>query len=162
MQVNYATFSKCKSYRYDLHRDLGMQGPCLTVVMLNPSTADATKDDPTIRRLIAFAGSWGHGSLHVFNLFAICASDPKVMLAADEPIGPDNDEHLKRALSAAKNEGRFVLAAWGTHGGYRSRDFQVMNRLVDGVQWKCLGRTHHGWPKHPLYVRSNVAPRDYP
>lgn len=120
--------------------------------MLNPSTADAVKDDPTIRRVIGFARSWGCGSLQVLNLFAIRATDPRVMLAADDPVGPENDEHIARELRAAKSEDRFVLAAWGAHGGHRARDFHVMHRLVDGVDWRCLGRTHQGHPKHPLYV----------
>ncbi len=158
MKLDGAMFSPCKRYRYDLIRDLGRQGPTLTVVMLNPSTADATKDDPTIRRVIGFAKAWRYGAVHVFNLFALRATDPHEMLAADDPIGPENDAHLERALTAAKADGRFVLAAWGVHGGHRSRDFYVRHKLVDGVAWKCLGQTQAGHPKHPLYVRKNVLP----
>lgn len=152
MNISHAVFSPCQRYRYTLFRDLGMQGPQLTVVMLNPSTADAVKDDPTIRRVIGFAKSTGAGSLQVLNLFAIRATDPRAMLAADDPVGPQNDDHLARELKMAKDEGRFVLAAWGAHGGHRGRDFHVLHRLVDGVEWRCLGRTHQGHPKHPLYV----------
>lgn len=152
MNISHAIFSPCHRYRYTLFRDLGMQGPQLTVVMLNPSTADAVKDDPTIRRVIGFAKSIGSGSLCVLNLFAIRATDPREMLGATDPVGPENDEHLARALQQAKDERRFVLAAWGAHGGHLSRDFRVMHKLVDGVEWRCLGRTHQGHPKHPLYV----------
>lgn len=155
MNISHAVFSPCRCYRYTLFRDLGMQGPQLTVVMLNPSTADAVKDDPTIRRVIGFAKSWGCGSVQVLNLFAIRATDPREMLAADDPVGPENDEHLTRELRMAKDDGRFVLAAWGSHGGHMSRDFQVTHKLVDGVDWRCLGRTHGGSPKHPLYVPSS-------
>lgn len=161
MQLNFATFSPCSKYRYELFRDLGMVGPTLDAVMLNPSTADATKDDPTIRRLVGFAKAWGHGALRVFNLFAIRATDPRVMLAADDPVGPENDDYIGRALTLAKAEGRYALAAWGSHGGHRCRDFHVTHRLVEGVQWKCLGRTHGGHPKHPLYVPSNTAAKDF-
>lgn len=161
MQLNYAEMSACNRYRYTLHRDFGMQTPQLTVVMLNPSTATATKDDPTIRRLIDFAKSWGHGSLLVLNLFAIRATDPREMLAAADPIGPRNDEVITAALQKAKKEDRFVLAAWGAHGGHRGRDFHVLHKLVDGVDWRCLGRTHKGAPKHPLYIPKNTTPQEF-
>lgn len=152
MNISHAVFSPCGMYRYSLLRDFGMQTPALTVVMLNPSTADATKDDPTIRRVIGFAKAAGAGSLQVLNLFAIRATDPREMLTASDPVGPENDEHLARALTNAKQDGRFVLAAWGAHGGHRGRDFHVLHKLVDGVEWRCLGRTHQGHPRHPLYV----------
>lgn len=162
VNITWANFSPCKVYRYDLHRDFGMQTPPLTVVMLNPSTADARKDDPTIRRVIGFAKAWGAGSLLVLNLFAIRATDPREMLAATDPIGPENDAYLRRALTAARDEDRAVLAAWGAHGNHLGRDFHVMHKLVDGVRWTCLGRTHAGHPKHPLYVPSNTTPKPHP
>lgn len=157
MNISHATFSPCKRYRYTLLRDFGMQAPPLTAVMLNPSTADDVKDDPTIRRLIGFAKAWGHGSLLVLNLFAIRATDPREMLRADDPVGPGNDEAIRHALQQAQDGGLPVLAAWGAHGGHRRRDFFVTHRLVDGVQWVCLGRTHAGFPRHPLYVPSCVS-----
>lgn len=155
MNISHATFSPCHRYRYTLFRDIGMQGPQLTVVMLNPSTADAVKDDPTIRRVMGFAKAWGSGSVQVLNLFAIRATDPKVMMADTDPIGPDNDEQLTRELRMACIEKRPILAAWGAHGGHMARDFQVLHKLVSGVDWRCLGRTHGGQPKHPLYVPSS-------
>jgi hypothetical protein len=161
MNISHATFSPCSVYRYALFRDLGMQGPKLTAVMLNPSTADAKKDDPTIRRLTGFAKSWGMGSLLVLNLFAIRATDPRDMMAAADPVGPDNDEAIRHALQSAKDEDRAVLAAWGAHGSHRARDFHVMQKLVDGVRWECLGTTHQGHPKHPLYVPSITSARPY-
>ncbi len=152
VNISHACFSPCQRYRYSLLRDFGMQTPALTVVMLNPSTADAVKDDPTIRRVIGFAKAVGAGSLLVLNLFALRATDPREMLTARDPVGPENDEYLSRALTQAKEEGRFVLAAWGALGGYRGRDFHVLHKLGDGVEWRCLGRTHRGFPRHPLYV----------
>ena len=152
MNISHAKLSPCGVYRYTLFRDLGMQGPPLTAVMLNPSTADAQKDDPTIRRLTGFAKSWGLGSLLVLNLFAIRATDPRDMMAAEDPVGPLNDETIRHALQLAKDEDRAVLAAWGAHGGHRQRDFYVTHKLVDGVDWRCLGMTHQGHPRHPLYV----------
>lgn len=161
MNISHATFSPCRTYRYTLLRDLGMQTPKLTAVMLNPSTADESKDDPTIRRLIGFARSWGHGSLLVLNLFAIRATDPRVMRAAADPVGPENDDHLRAALIETKRLGLPVLAAWGAHGGHLGRDFHVLHKLVDGVDWRCLGRTHRGHPKHPLYVPSSACHQEF-
>ncbi len=161
MNISHATFSPCNCYRYTLLRDFGMQGPQLTAVMLNPSTADATKDDPTIRRLIGFAKSWRMGSLLVLNLFAIRATDPRNMLSADDPVGPLNDQAIQHALQVAKDEDRAVLAAWGAHGGHRQRDFHVLHKLVEGVRWECLGTPHQRHPKHPLYVPSACSPRPF-
>ena len=74
------------------------------------------------------------------------------MMAAADPVGPENDEAIRHALQSAKDEGRAVLAAWGAHGSHRARDFYVTHKLVEGVEWRCLGMTHQGHPRHPLYV----------
>lgn len=158
MNIAWAKFSPCRAYRYELFRKVSGNGDrTLVVVMLNPSTADETKDDPTIRRVIGFARSWGFYAVKVLNLFAIRATDPKEMLAASDPIGPENDKWLADALESAKAAGVPVLAAWGAHGGHRGRDFHVMHKLVDGVDWQYLGRTHAGHPKHPLYIPKNMT-----
>jgi hypothetical protein len=158
----YASFSPCRSYRYDLVRTwtplivpLGEPRKQLAVVMLNPSTADESRDDPTIRRVIGFAQAWGCGSLVVLNLFALRATDPDVMLAAVDPVGPQNDEFLRQYLGAFARNGLPVLAAWGVHGSHRGRDAAVL-RIVPGVDWRCLGTTKDGAPRHPLYVRATT------
>lgn len=165
MKLSWANFSDDGVYRYDLFRRIQSagedDGTTLTVVMLNPSTADASKDDPTIRRLIGFAKKWRCSFLHVLNLFAFRATDPRLMLVAADPVGPSNDAFITKALTAAKNKGEWVLAAWGAHGGYLSRHFHVRHRLVEGVDWRCFGLTHSGQPKHPLYVPSIVEPRQF-
>lgn len=161
MQLAWANFSPCKRYRYDLYRKVNGQATdarTLVVVMLNPSTADATSDDPTIRRVMGFGRAWGYWGVHVLNLFAIRATDPREMLAADDPIGAENDAYLARALTGARDKREPVLAAWGAHGRHRGRDFHVMHKLVEGVRWQCLGRTHSGQPKHPLYIPKNAQP----
>jgi hypothetical protein len=145
-----ATISACRGYRYRLWRRWG-HGPTCIFVMLNPSTADATQDDPTIRRVTRFARREGCGSIAVVNLFAFRASSPAVMKAATDPIGPENDEHLVRTLQNATGP---VIAAWGLHGSFRERDRAV--RLLTNVQFSCLGRTKGGAPRHPLYVRADA------
>lgn len=160
MQFAWAKFSPCRTYRYELFRKVSGDGDkTLTVVMLNPSTADDSRDDPTIRRVIGFARDWGFYAVRVLNLFALRSTDPKVMLAADDPVGPENDRYIANALAESIAQRAPVLAAWGTHGGHRGRAFHVVHRLVDGVDWQCLGQTHSGQPKHPLYIPKNTAMR---
>lgn len=146
-----AVISDCGLYRYRLWRRWA-DGPCCVFVMLNPSTADATKDDPTIRRCIGFAKREGCGSLEVVNLFAFRATSPDDMKRAVQPIGPDNDRHLLEATRTADGP---VIAAWGAHGGYEGRDRSV-RLLLREVSLLCLGKTKNGSPRHPLYAPSNA------
>lgn len=146
-----ATFSPCRTYRYTLTREWEPLLPMLQVVGLNPSTADETTDDPTIRRCIGFARTWGCGSLVMTNLFAFVATDPDVMKRVSDPIGPENDAAIAEVASRA---GR-VLAAWSFHGRFRDRDVSAV-RLLPNLM--CLGRTKNGLPRHPLYMRADTVP----
>lgn len=131
-------------------------GTCL-FVMLNPSTADAEQDDPTIRRCIGFAQSWGYQRLVVGNLFAYRATDPRDLLAASEPIGPYCDHWLLHLL----DESSLAVAAWGAHAMARDRARQVRRTVFDRMPYKrraCLGTTKDGHPRHPLYVRADTKP----
>jgi hypothetical protein len=118
--------------------------------MLNPSTADAAVDDPTIRRCMRFAHRWGgFGSLEVVNLFALRSTDPKGLREVDDPEGPGNDAAI---LEASKLAGRIVLA-WGAGGEYKGRGRDVARALsLARDDLVCLGRTQRGHPLHPLYV----------
>lgn len=118
---------------------------------LNPSTADETEDDPTIRRCIAFSKAWGYNGLCMSNLFAFRATDPAVMLAESDPIGPENDVHL---LEMARRAG-IVIAAWGMPGSHRGRDVAVRN-LVPNLHYLRL--TKDGHPGHPLYLPGSLTP----
>jgi hypothetical protein len=118
---------------------------------LNPSTADETKDDPTIKRCIAFAKAWGYGSLIMANLFAWRATDPDEMQLAADPVGPQNDWYLAHLSSKAN----LIVAAWGTRGAFMGRDQQVRG-AVPGLHHLRL--TKEGHPGHPLYLRSNLRP----
>lgn len=120
-------------------------------VGLNPSTADEFNDDPTIRRCIAFAKSWGYAALCMANLFAYRATQPGVMLAAPDPVGPDND----RTLQALASKAGVVVAAWGTNGAHRGRDIAV-RELLPNLHYLRL--TQNGYPGHPLYLPSTLHP----
>lgn len=143
-----AVLSECGRYRYRLTRVWDAALPVAHWVMLNPSVADATIDDPTIRRVVGFSKAWGFGGADVRNLFALRATDPKELRAADDPVGPDNDSHLTAVPAAA-----VVVAAWGAGGGLFGRDLRVLRLLRDaGVAMSCLGTTKQQQPRHPLYV----------
>lgn len=147
-----ARFSPCRRYRYELWRVWDPEKPYAMFIGLNPSTADETEDDPTIRRCIRFARDWGYGALCMANLFALRATDPKVMLADPEPEGPDNDDTLRRLAGHAC----IVVAAWGAHGGHRKRDQWA---LVEIPNLYHLGMTQGGQPRHPLYLRADTRPQ---
>jgi len=122
---------------------------------LNPSTADEDKDDPTVRRCIRYANSWGYGGLYMLNAFAWRATDPEEMKAANNPVGVSNDSTIQKY--AARSE--IVVAAWGNHGSFLNRSNEI-KKLVPGL--KCLGITQSGEPRHPLYLRADVSPTPLP
>jgi hypothetical protein len=145
-----ATFSPCRTYRYALWRAWDFRKPTLIVIGLNPSTADERQDDPTIRRCVNFAKRIGCGRCVMLNLFGLRATDPKVMKAHPEPVGPENDAAI--AAWAALGSAR-IVAAWGVHGAWRNRDTQVCCLLKSlDAHLECFGTTKYGYPRHPLYV----------
>lgn len=147
-----AVFSPCRTYRYQLWRKWGGSNYAM-FIGLNPSTADETLDDPTIRRCIRFAQDWGYGALCMTNIFAFRATDPKVMRAHPSPIGTDNDGHLLRLAS----EAGVVIAAWGVHGDHMSRG-QAVRHMLWSDNMCHLGLTKDGHPKHPLYLKADLKP----
>lgn len=157
-----AIISACQRYRYTLTRTIGCADKVVTFIMLNPSTADAHEDDPTIRRCKGFARHFAAGKLIVVNLFAFRATKPNVLLAAKEPIGPENNDHIRRAAEEAHNSGGMVIAAWGAHGSHMDRDKQVM-ALLDAwdIFPKSLAETATGMPRHPLYLPNGCKPMEY-
>lgn len=160
---NGATFSNCKTYRYALWRKW-VDSPLprtFVVIGLNPSTADETQDDPTIRRCIGFAKREGCGKLVMLNLFALRATDPSVMLHHPDPVGAGNDAvidvYATRAGAAAPEKRDIVVAAWGAHGSHLNRAMEVRAILAKhGVPLYCFGRTKAGAPKHPLYLKGDT------
>lgn len=156
-----AVISDDGTYRYELHRWWNKPGGRpLTFVMLNPSTADATIDDPTIRRCIGFARREGYDGLAVVNLYAYRATDPKALPALHAPaVGPENDRTLNVFLNRTIQTGDEIIAAWGTNA--TTRRVNEVLALAAGVNWKCLGLTKNGHPKHPLYIPSDQPFENY-
>lgn len=150
-----AIMSEDGIYRYTLLRQLLLgQGRCL-FIMLNPSTADALNDDPTIRRCVGFMKKWEYRELMVVNIFALRATDPADLRAHPAPVGPKNDEYIRKAVERADR----IVAAWGVHGAYMDRGANVL-RMLKGKEVMCLGTTKEGQPRHPLMVagKTNLIP----
>jgi hypothetical protein len=140
-----AVISDDGRYRYRLWRYWADGGPLLWV-MLNPSTADGTADDPTIRTCIGFAKRWGFPGIEVVNLFALRATDPAALLTDLDPIGTLNDCHI----DDARNLAVMSVAAWGSHRAARGMTRKVLHYWPGPLM--CLGLTKGGDPKHPLYA----------
>lgn len=148
-------FDASGAYRYRLGRRWAPGGR-VAFVMLNPHRADAVRDDPTIRRCVAFARRWGFGAVEVVNLFGLCAREPRALARAADPVGRDNDRHLRRALRRAD----LVVCAWGASRLARRRADEVAS-LLAGRPLRCLGRTRAGAPRHPLYLRRDARLRRF-
>lgn len=150
--VATARLSPCGTYRYHLTRTWAAAEPVAAFVMLNPSTADAREDDPTIRKCVGFAKRWGCGSIEVVNVFALRSTDPagigRAILAGVDPVGPQNDAAIDGAMLRAD----LLVLAWGANDvGDRGR--AVFERARDmGRAALCIGTTKDGSPRHPLMV----------
>ncbi len=179
MSINRETiFSPCRGYRYTLWRQwVKHEGDLKTppfdgelkpvghsdwnspkfvqFIGLNPSTADETNDDPTIRRCIQFAKDFGAGAFCMTNIFAWRDTDPSGMKKVSSPIGQDNDDHLIQIGKGAM----IIIAAWGTHGSHMYRGIKVKRLFSEaGLTLHCLGRNSDQSPKHPLYLAKNLRP----
>jgi hypothetical protein len=153
-----ALFSAGRSYRYLLTREWDDRPPAV-FVMLNPSTADAFRLDPTLRRCRGFARDWGCGGFLVLNAFAFRATNPVHLRDHVDPVGPDNDAVIGRVLGAG-GLGPVVLG-WGSDVTLRrsGRDAHLVELLGGaGVAPMCLGVTNDGRPRHPLYMSASLTP----
>jgi hypothetical protein len=160
----FATLSACGAYRYRLGRVWDERLPSVGFVMLNPSTADADVDDPTIRRCMGYARTWRFGAIAVANVCALRSTDPKTLLAHPDPRGPDNDEALRWLARSCSR----VVVAWGTfvdrlRGRPHARALAVL-REARGPGCEpimALRVTKGGHPSHPLYLPADLVPVEY-
>lgn len=154
-----ALISDCKKYRYILSRVWDSSLPSVTFLMLNPSTADADSDDPTIRRCINYAKSWGFGHMDVVNLFAYRATNPLELLSCEDPIGDMN----LYSIYTACNTGLYSICAWGNSKIVETllNKFPDYKPLKDIENLKYLELSKDGTPKHPLYLKKNLKPIDF-
>jgi hypothetical protein len=158
--VSDALFSECGRYRYWLERrwdglPIGSGGHVLWV-MMNPSVADIKVDDPTVKKCRKHTTLWGHGAMIVCNAFAYRATNPKMLLQAEDPVGPLNDETIARCVRGASR----VLVAWGkppTQLGNRGLEVSKILKAAGAVT-ECLVKNNDGSPAHPLYQKLTTIP----
>ncbi len=151
-----AQFSSCRRWRYLLWRQWDAQKPVANFLMLNPSTADEVKLDPSCTRARRYAEAWGYGALIVTNIFSFRNTNPDLMKAAKDPVGPDNDEAIVRAAK----ESEIVVCAWGNHGAFLERSSRV-RALLKKENLYTLRLNANGEPAHPLYLPGSLRPRPW-
>jgi hypothetical protein len=149
-----ATFSADRKHRFRLTRVWDSAQPRCAFVMLNPSTADAFRVDPTNRRCLDFARRWGYGSLDVVNLFSIRSTDPAGIRRAARPSRSENDD----AIAAAAADANLIVAGWGHHGRYMDRANLVCEGPLQSHALVALRTTKAGHPGHPLYLPGSSTP----
>lgn len=154
-----AVFSPDRRYRYALYRTWDVSRPPTLWVLLNPSTADETRDDPTIRRCIGFSRRWGDGGVVIVNIFAMRSTDPFALRLVQDPTGrPENDAYI----ASARVRSARVVAGWGAiqrlGKDLAIRELEVLAKGILGHPDRimCLGKTKRGDPRHPLYVRGDT------
>lgn len=149
---NKAAFSECRTYRYALYRHWRNGGKIVQFIGLNPSTADETHDDPTLRRCINFARDWGFDGLCMTNLFAYRLTDSSKLKAVENPVGEDNDQWL----DVVAEEAALIVACWGPKGVLMKRDTAI-KRMLEG-RLHSIRKTSGGHPEHPLYLPKILTP----
>jgi len=165
-ETRHCDFSEDRVYRYALRIRWSEHLPLVQFIGLNPSTADETKDDPTIRRCRNFAKAWGMGGMVMTNLFAFRATQPGDMKRAKEPIGETGKTWITTGNAEFSNRNDFFLystaiacpvriAAWGTHGSFLYRAAKVKQFMP---QMQCIRVTSGGFPEHPLYLPATLTP----
>ena len=156
-----AVFSDCGRYRTLLWRRWDPSAPPANFLLLNPSTADEVKNDPTVERCERRARAMGYGGLIVTNAFALRSTDPKALYAEADPVGPGNPEAIVQAARAAA----LVVCGWGRHcDAVRPGWGRALLRMLAeaGTVPHALAITSDGSPKHPLYVGYAVQPAPVP
>jgi hypothetical protein len=159
-----AILSADGEYRYRLWRtlthpdqrtldgDAAADDRTLAFVLLNPSTAEATTDDPTVRRCLGYADRWGFDRVEIGNLFAYRATDPDELYDVDDPVGPENDDHLRAIADVAD----LTVVGWGHYGGGFPDRVETVVAILGDCHALC--ETDAGQPRHPLYVPADVEP----
>lgn len=167
-----AVFSDCGRYRYWLERIWELERPILPWVLLNGSTAGATRNDPTVNRVIGFTRQWGFGGFWLVNAYAAVATKPRDLFAMDDSVGPCNRQYVHKAICDAWRHARSltdtpelpVMVGWGNHGARGDQDRRVLDwisRAGAPVRLRCLGVNKPGCPRHPLYCAADTARVDY-
>lgn len=161
--LSTAVYSDCERYRYLLTRVWTPDAPRALFVMLNPSTATEVQNDPTVERCERRARALGFGGFRVTNIFAWRDTDPRNMRAANDPVGPANDDAIIDSCLWAGSADDRIIAAWGSHGAHLNRGAAVERLLrAQPRPLHHFGVTQQGHPKHPLYIAYSQPPYPWP
>jgi hypothetical protein len=157
-----ALLSRDRVYRYTLERVWEPDRPKCAFIGLNPSTADESQFDNTLRRCVRFADSWGYGSFVMLNVFALRSTDWRGLKMVRDPVGPRNDTWIDQMTAEVENNGGIVICCWGSHvkdvRGGRERTATI----CDGLSYPYYIRlTKSGYPEHPLYLPSTLEPEPW-
>ncbi len=152
MLIKEAEISSDGIYRYWLSRIWFPHKPYVCFVGLNPSIADADIDDPTIKKCVRYSLLWHYGGLVMVNLFAYRATKPRKMMTATSPVGPLNDEFIKRF---SKDAGLTIMA-WGNNGSHKNRNSEVIPLLTEPYYLVLTNKEH---PHHPLFLKYDMEPK---
>lgn len=157
-----AVLSDCGAYRYHLTRLVAAGLGAVVFIGVNPSTADATTDDATVRKWAGFTRRWGFGAMQVGNLFAYRATDVRELGKVDDPVGPENDRYLRSLFEQAN----LVVPCWGSRGKLPARArgrIDTVRQLLreSGRPVKVLGLTASGDPAHPLFLGYETPLEDW-
>lgn len=154
-----ADFSACQKYRYALWRVWDESKPFLVSICLNPSTADATNDDPTVAGMIKRARAWGYGGFVMLNLFAWRSTDPKGLLACEDAVGEQNDLAILSWIFPVGEPARKVICAWGSSSklvpARAAQVLAMLHRFGADLYYFRMGKTQ---PWHPLYLPHALEP----
>lgn len=163
-EERYAVFDLARLYRYFLSIVWDATLPILVAVMLNPSTADHLKNDPTVERVCRRGRRMGMGGVIILNAFAWRETKRLLMLKTEDPVGPMNDSYIMEVLlQAASQPGWVVMVGWGIEGGHNGRSARMARLLtMAGVEACCLKYLGNGEPGHPLYIGYDVELKPWP
>ena len=152
-----AYISTCGTYRYWLTREWDESNPLLVWLMLNPSTADASQDDATMRKCMSYARKWGYGGITVINVYALRSRDPKNLWKVSDPVGPHNNRWISLWMGYARRRGSKIICGWSKHPKPERIDEILEIAENERVDLEVVEMGQHG-PKHPLYLKGDLKP----
>ena len=145
-------------YRYSLWRLWDRRKPIVCWILLNPSTADELKLDPTLIRCKRYSEDWGFGGFRVVNVFGLRSLNSKVLFNNIDPVGNDNDTIIRKECMCVSK----IVVGWGNNvlrfkDRFKDR-FRELSELLYYEELYALKLTKRYQPAHPLYLRRDVKP----
>lgn len=168
MNTSSAVISDCGQYRFRLDRFVAAEGKVFNFIGVNPSTADATLNDATVRKWIGFTKKNGGSRFIVTNLFGYRATDVNELKLMTDPFGPLNSRYMLNAVMEAD----IIVPCWGNSNklpkslrSHAYNTFEFLKSMVDQIPGKKLmtfGYTKGGDPLHPLMLGYSTELQEVP